>query len=89
MSTIIVTSNINMEIHTTCKIIIRIIRYIYKLYLGVIVVVLWCHTLVLHDLELDRLAEFSNSKRNTLQNSKRDHKGSKPDVIGLLGQIQW
>jgi hypothetical protein len=58
------------------------------LYLEVIVVVLWWTTLVLHDLELDRLAEFSNVKRNTLQNCKQDHKGSKPDVIGLLGQMQ-
>jgi hypothetical protein len=41
--------------------------------------------LVLHDLELDRLAEFSNNKRNTLQNFKRDDKGPKPDAIDLLG----
>ena len=59
------------------------------MYLGVIVVALWCHTLVLHDLELDRLAEFFNKQRNLLQNRKRDHKGSKPDAIGLLGQMQW
>jgi hypothetical protein len=42
--------------------------------------------LVLHDLELDRLAEFSNKQHNTLQNSKRDYKGSKPDAIGLLAR---
>jgi hypothetical protein len=44
--------------------------------------------LVVHDLELDRLANFSNVKRNTLQKYKQDHKGSKPDAIGLLGQMQ-
>ena len=33
------TSNINMRVHKTCKITIRIIRWICKLYLRVIVVV--------------------------------------------------
>jgi hypothetical protein len=75
ISSIIMTSNINMRVHRTCKIIVGIIRCICKLYLGVIVVVLWCNALVLHGLELDHLAEFSNSKRNTLQNYKRDQKG--------------
>jgi hypothetical protein len=45
--------------------------------------------MVFHDLELNHLAEFSNIKRNMLQNCKQDHKGSKPDAIGLLGQMQW
>lgn len=79
------TSNTNIKIHSTCKIIIRIIRYIYKLYLylGLIIVVLWCNTLVLH--EHDRLAKILSDRRNALQNHKQDHKLSKPDAIKLLG----
>jgi hypothetical protein len=77
-----------MRAYITCKMTIRIIRCICKLYLGVIVVVLWWTTLVLYDLELNCLAEFFNIKRNTLQNCKQDPRGSKPDAIGLLGQMQ-
>jgi hypothetical protein len=36
----------------------------------------------------DRLAEFSNKQRNLLQNRKQNHRGSKPDAISLLGQMQ-
>ena len=88
ISSIITANYTNMRAQRTCKIAIGIIRCICKLYLRVIVVVLGCNTSVLHDLELDRLAEFSNSKRNTLQNCKRDHKGSKPNAVGILGQMQ-
>ena len=84
--TIIVTGNTNMRIHGTCKIRIKIIWSICKPYLKVVVAILRCSMLVLHDQEFDHLADFYN--RNTLHTSKQYHKGPKPDAIGLLGYLQ-
>ena len=85
ISRIIIASNTNMRVHITCKIIIKFFRFVCKLYLRVIVVVLWWIALVLYGFALGRLAEIFDKQHNTLQNSKRDHKGSKPNEIGLLG----
>lgn len=48
-----------------------------------LLLVLWCHTLVLHDLGLDYLAEFFNDKINNLQKN-RDYMRLKLDANNLL-----
>lgn len=48
-----------------------------------LLLVLWCHTLVLHDLGLDYLAECFNDKINNLQKN-RDYMRLKLDANNLL-----